>query len=110
LSFVLGCAVLIIYDGLTALLFLAGGILSSISFIWLKGLILKLSFSSKGKTLLPMIGLYFLRLILIIGFFFIIILLFSKKGVAFAAGFSVTIVVFLVEASIAITRSKKWKS
>jgi len=110
LSFVLGCALTVKVDILTALLFWAGGIMSSISFFWLKGMIYRISFASKRKSLLPLIGLYFLRLILIIGIFFIIIFFFSKKGIAFAAGFSVIIVVFLVEAGIAISRLKKWKN
>jgi ABC-type uncharacterized transport system YnjBCD permease subunit len=36
-------------------------------------------------------------------------LLFSKKIIAFAVGFSVIIPVFLAEAVIALSRMKQWK-
>ena len=67
-------------------------------------------FLVKKKALASGFALYCLRLLLILAVFFIIILLFSKKIIAFAAGFSVIIPVFLVEASIALSRMKQWKS
>jgi hypothetical protein len=64
---------------------------------------------SLKKALLSGLALYALRLLLILAVFFIIILLFSKKIIAFAVGFSVIIPVFLAEAVIALSRMKQWK-
>jgi hypothetical protein len=64
---------------------------------------------SLKKALLSGLALYGLRLLLILAIFFIIILLFSKKIIAFAVGFSVIIPVFLAEAVIALSRMKQWK-
>jgi hypothetical protein len=66
-------------------------------------------FPFKKKALLSGLALYALRLLLILAVFFIIILLFSKKIIAFAVGFSVIIPVFLAEAVIALSRMKQWK-
>jgi hypothetical protein len=66
-------------------------------------------FPFKKKALLSGLALYALRLLLILAIFFIIILLFSKKIIAFAVGFSVIIPVFLAEAVIALSRMKQWK-
>ncbi len=62
------------------------------------------------KALRSALLLYALRLVLILGIFFIIIFFFSKKIIAFAAGFSTLVPVFLVEAAIALSRMKQWKS
>ena len=62
------------------------------------------------KALKSALLLYALRLVLILGIFFIIIFFFSKKIIAFAAGFSALVPVFLVEAAIALSRMKQWKS
>lgn len=64
---------------------------------------------SSKKALLSGLALYALRLLLILAIFFIIILLFSKKIIAFAVGFSVIIPVFLAEAVITLFRMKQWK-
>jgi hypothetical protein len=47
---------------------------------------------------------------LICGVFFIIILLFPRKILAFGAGFSTVIPVFLAEAVGALLRMKTWKA
>jgi len=66
-------------------------------------------FQFKKKALISGLFLYALRLLLILAIFFIIILLFSKKVIAFAVGFSIIIPVFLAEAAITLSRMKQWK-
>ncbi|MBA7698591.1 hypothetical protein ES703_107269 [subsurface metagenome] len=54
--------------------------------------------------------LYVLRIVLILGIFFIIIFFFSEKIIAFAVGFSTMLPVFLVEAALALSKMKQWKN
>jgi hypothetical protein len=54
--------------------------------------------------------LYVLRLVLICAAFFIIILLFPRKILAFGAGFSTIVLVFLAEGVGALLRLKTWKA
>lgn len=124
LSFVIALASLLLFSPLTALFILAGGVFSTLSFIWLKQTISKLLLLKNGdspswekgqspflkKALLSALALYGIRLVLILGIFFIIIFFFSKKIIAFAAGFSTMIPVFLVEAIVALSKMKKWKT
>jgi hypothetical protein len=140
LSFLIALASLLLFSPLTSVFILGGGVFSALSFFWLKqsvsGLFLSeqkgdrhltepVPFLSKNgdsphkqkgqppffkKTLRSGLALYGLRLLLILAVFFIIILLFSKKIIAFAVGFSVIIPVFLAEAVIALSRMKQWKS
>ena len=137
LSFLIALASLLFFSPLTAVFTFAGGAFSTLSFIWLKQSVSRLllpeqkrdrhltepvpflkngdsphkPFSPvKKKALVSGLFLYGLRLLLILAVFFIIILLFSKKIIAFAAGFSVIIPVFLAEAAIALSRMKQWKS
>jgi hypothetical protein len=53
--------------------------------------------------------LYALRLVLICAVFFLIILLYPKKILAFVAGFSAVVPVTLAEAVRGLLRVKKWK-
>lgn len=124
LSAVTALASLFFFSPLTAIFILAGGAFSALSFLWLKQnisrlLLLKNGGSSSGekgqslffkKALKSTLAFYILRLVLIIAVFFIIILFFSRKILAFAAGFSVVIPVFLAEALIALSRMKQWKN
>ena len=124
LSFVIALASLLLFSPLTALFILAGGVFSTLSFIWLKQTISKLLLLKNGdssswekgqspflkKALRSALALYSIRLVLILGIFFIIIFFFSKKIIAFAAGFSTMIPVFLVEAIVALSKMKKWKT
>ncbi len=136
LSFVIALASLLFFSPLTAIFILGGGAFSALSFLWLKQSVSRLFLLKKGdspskekkkgdryltepvpffqspslkKALLSSLALYALRLLLILAVFFIIILLFSKKIIAFAVGFSVIIPVFLAEAVIALSRMKQWK-
>jgi uncharacterized membrane protein YcaP (DUF421 family) len=59
------------------------------------------------------LALYAVRFLLIFGVFFLIILLYPKKLIAFVAGFSTVIPVFLGEAALALARLKSaapWNS
>lgn len=62
------------------------------------------------KALCSALALYGIRLVLIIAIFFIIIFFFSSNIIAFVAGFSTMVPVFLAEAVIGLSRMKQWKS
>ena len=65
---------LIAFDIVTALLILAGGVVSALSFRWMQISITKFLGGGRQKALKSAIWFYLLRLLLIIGIFFIIIL------------------------------------
>jgi len=136
LSFVIALASLLLLTPLTALFIFAGGAFSALSFIWLKQSISKLfllksgetgdsskkkgdrhlkeeepvPFFDKKKALRSALALYGIRLVLILAIFFIIIFFFPKSIIAFVAGFSTMVPVFLVEAVAGLSRMKQWKS
>jgi hypothetical protein len=62
------------------------------------------------KALRLALPFYVLRIVLILGIFFIIIFFFSNKIIAFAVGFSTLVPVFLIEAVIALSKMKEWKN
>ena len=99
-----------LFDPLTALLVLAGGALAALSFLWLKQTITRFLIPDKKKTLRMALPLYIIRIVLILGIFFIIIFFFSEKIIAFAVGFSIMLPVFLVEAALALSKMKQWKN
>lgn len=110
LSFVLAIGTWIVFDGVSALLVFAGGILAAINFIWMKQAISRFLYTGKKKAMRSGIAVYGLGLLLILGIFFIIILFFSEKILAFATGFSALIVVFLGEAVAGLSKLKQWKN
>jgi hypothetical protein len=110
LSLVLAVGTWIVFDGVSAALVFAGGILAAINFIWMRQAISRFISSGKKKALRSGIAVYSIRLLLILGIFFIIILFFSEKILAFAAGFSTLIVVFLLEAVVGLSKLKEWKN
>lgn len=67
-------------------------------------------FLNKKKALRSALALYGIRLVLILAIFFIIIFFFSKNIIAFVAGFSTMVPVFLAEAVAGLSRMKQWKS
>jgi len=113
-----------LFDALTALLIISGGALATLSFLWLKQTISKLLIVKKGdspskeeglspsfkKVLRTALPFYILRIVLILGIFFIIIFFFSNKIIAFMVGFSTLVPVFLIEAVIALSKMKQWKN
>ena len=110
LSFLLAVGAWIVFDGVSAILVLAGGALAAINFIWMRQAISRFLHTGKKKALRSGIAVYGLRLLLILAIFFIIILFFSEKILAFAAGFSALIVVFLGEAVLGLFKLKEWKN
>lgn len=110
LSCLFAVAATFIFDIVTGFFVLAGGVLSSINFIWLNQTLTKVLQREK-KEALKTSGISFaLRLVLILAIFFIIIIFFSKKIIAFAAGFSSIIVVLLFEAISVMSRLRRWKN
>jgi hypothetical protein len=110
LSAVLGLAAALFFSLLTGLLFFFGGALAALGFFWLKQSLTRLLARDKAGALRSAILLYVLRLGLICGVFLIIILLFPGKILAFGAGFSTIIPVFLAEGAGALLRMKTWKA
>ena len=99
-----------LFDPLTGLLVLSGGALAALSFLWLRQTISKFLIPDKKKAFRLALPFYILRIVLILGIFFIIIFFFSKKILAFVVGFSTLVPVFLAEASIALSKMRQWKS
>lgn len=110
LSAVLALPAVFLFGPPTAALFFAGGALAALGFLWLKQSLTRFLLRDKAGALRAAILLYALRLVLICGVFFIIILLFPRKIVAFGAGFSTIILVFLAEGAGALLRLKTWKA
>lgn len=129
LSFVIALASIFLFNPLTALFILAGGAFSALSFIWLKQAVSRLlllkdekkgdrhlkeeepvPFFDKKKALRSALAHYGIRLVLILAVFFIIIFFFSRNIIAFVAGFSTMVPVFLAEAVAGLSRMKQWKS
>lgn len=106
----LGLVTAFLFDLLTALVFLFGGVLSASSFIWLKKSLRRFLGRDRTKALRSGFLLYLSRLILICAAFFFIIVLFPRKILAFAAGFSLLVPVFLIEGAGALFRMKTWKN
>ncbi len=90
--------------------FFAGAALAALGFLWLKQSLTRLLVHGRAGALRSGILLYALRLLLICGAFFLIILLFPKRILAFGAGFSTIVLVFLAEGVGALRRMKTWKA
>lgn len=109
-SLVLAIGAVFLFKLRVGIFILAGGVLSAAGFFWLKQSLGRFLYQDRGKALKSGIAFYLLRLVLIIAVFFIIILLFPGMVLAFAAGFSTVILVFLVEAIMALAQMRQWKS
>jgi hypothetical protein len=99
----------LLFDPLTGVFFLAGGLISALSFIWLKSSLARVLSKDRAGAVRSGIAIYAVRFLLIFGIFFLIILLYPKKLIAFVAGFSTVIPVFLGEAALALARLKSMK-
>jgi hypothetical protein len=106
---VFGILAVVVFDPLTGLIFFAGGALAALGFIWLKRSLSRVLLREKARALRSGILLYAVRFALLLGAFLLIILFYPNKILAFAAGFSTVIPVFLVEAALALARMKQWK-
>lgn len=109
-SAILAAGAAVFFSLLTALFVLAGGALSAAAFLWLHRTLAGVLTRGRKRALRSGILLYLSRLVLIIAVFSIIILIFPGKVLAFAAGFSTVIPVFLAEAATALARMRRWKS
>jgi len=110
IALVLALIALIFFSPLTGLFILAGGVFSTLNFIWLKKGLLRFLSQDKRRAVRAGLAFYLLRLLLLLAVFLIIILLFPRNILAFAAGFSAVVVVFFGEAIGALRHLKQWKS
>lgn len=109
-ALVLAVPVAFVFGFRSGLVFVAGGILSAFGFSWLKQSMARF-LSRPGKAALKAgLLVYLLRLLLICGVFLTIILLFPREILAFGAGFSLLVPVFLFEGSRALLRMRTWKT
>ena len=106
---VLALPAALLFDLPTGLVFLAGGAFSALGFAWLKQSLGRLLARGRAGALRSGIVLYALRLVLICAVFFLIILLYPKKILAFGAGFSILVPVSLVEGVRALLLMRTWK-
>lgn len=108
-SAILGLAFVFVFAPLAGLFFFGGGLLSALSFIWMKNALARVLNRGKVRALWAGVALYAVRFLLIFGIFFLIILLYPKTIIAFAAGFSTVIPVFAGETAVALARAKSMK-
>jgi hypothetical protein len=108
-SAVMAAGSLLIFTPLTGLFILAGGLFSSVSFIWLKKALARFLGPDRKTAVKSGLAFYFLRLLLIIVIFLIIIRLLPRMILAFAAGFSSVVPAFLAEAVVALSQMRQWK-
>jgi len=100
----------LIFDWQASFLFLAGGGFAALNFVWMKKAVSLFLNRAKKKALLFAAAGYALRLLLILGLFWIIISFFSKRILAFAGGFSILLPIFFFEAIITYMKMSSWKS
>lgn len=94
----------------TALFVAAGAALAALGFLWMKTALTRLLLRGRKGALRTGALVYAARLVLILAVFFLIILFFPGRILAFAAGFSAPVPVFLIEGAVALLRAEKWKS
>jgi hypothetical protein len=108
-SAVLALPAILLFDFPTGLVFLAGGAFSALGFAGLNQSLTHFLAREKKGARRSGIILYALRLVLICGVFFLIILVYPKKILAFGAGFSMLVLVSLVEGIRAFLLLRTWK-
>lgn len=106
---VIGLLSVLVFNPLTGLFILAGGLFSAVSFIWLKTALNRILGTDRRKAVRSGLVFYLIRLVLLLAVFSIIILFFPRMILAFAAGFSSLIMAFLIEAAMAFSQKKQWK-
>lgn len=109
LAAVLALAAALIFDPLTSLFVFAGGVFSALGFAWLKQSLTRFLSREKKGALRSGIVLYVIRLVLICAVFFLIILVYPKKILAFVAGFSSVVPVALAEGVRGLLLMRTWK-
>lgn len=110
LSAAVAIVLVLLFNPATGLLFFGGGALSALSFVWMKSSLAKILNRKKAEAVRSGLVLYALRFVLILGVFSLIILLYPKRILAFAAGFSMMLPVFIAEAVRAFAAMKQWKA
>jgi len=108
-SAVLALPVVLLFDLPTGLIFFAGGAFAALGFAWLKQSLTRFLARERKGALRSAIILYALRLVLICAVFSLIILLYPRKILAFGAGFSMIVLVSLVEGVRALLLMRTWK-
>lgn len=109
LAAVIGLAAGLLLDPLTGAFVFAGGLFAALGFLWLKRSLGRFLSGEKRGALRSGILLYALRLALICAVFFLIILVYPKKILAFAAGFSAVVPVALFEGLRGLVLLRSWK-
>jgi len=109
LSAVVAAALMLIFGPTTAISFFAGGLLSTLSFLWMKSALAGILNRKKAAAVRSGLIYYALRFILILGVFLLIILAYPDRILAFAAGFSMAVPAFVIEAAKAFALMKTWK-
>jgi hypothetical protein len=108
-SAILAIPAALLFDLPTGLVFFAGGALSALGFAGLKQSLTRFLARDRKGALRSGIILYALRLLLICTAFLLIILLYPRKILAFGAGFSMLVLVSLVESVRALLLLRTWK-
>jgi len=108
-ALLVGGAAALLFDPATGAFVCAGGLVSALGFAWLARSLTR--FLARGVQGARRAGvlLYALRVGLICAIFFLIILLYPKKILAFVAGFSTVVPVSLAVAVRGLLQLKKWK-
>ena len=105
----LAVAAALVLDPLTGLFVFAGGVFSAVGFGWLKQSLMRVLSREKKGALRSGILLYALRIVLICAVFFLIIVVYPKKIIAFVAGFSSVVPIMLVEGVRGLLLMRTWK-
>ena len=108
-SAILAIPAALLFDLPTGLVFFAGGALSALGFTGLKQSLTRFLARDRKGALRSGIILYALRLLLICTAFLLIIRLYPRKILAFGAGFSMLVLVSLVESIRALLLLRTWK-
>ncbi len=110
LAAVLALAAVPLFGLATGLFFLAGGLLSAFGFAWLRQSLGRFLDKGARGARRSGVALYVLRLVLICAVFFLIILVYPEKLLAFGAGFSTVVPVALAEAVRGLIQLRQWKA
>ncbi len=107
---VMGLLALPFFGAQTALFVAAGAAVAALGFLWMKSSLTRFLVLGRRAALRSGVLVYAARLALILAAFSLIILFFPGRILAFAAGFSAPVPVFLIEGAGALLRMEKWKS
>jgi hypothetical protein len=106
---VLAAGAFFLFNPSTGLFVMAGGAVSAAGFVGMKSGLSRVLLKPKSRALRSGLGLFGLRLVLLLLIFSFIILTYPGRLPAFVAGFSTVVPVFLMEAVRAISRTRAWK-